>query len=434
MLDCQWAAKNLALMAVFNISFDHGSAQSCFLAPVETLLEQCRHRRQCASLTDGQWLRAGILRVLQAADSGRGFLQQFAPCLPPGLGRGLFFAALHSPRRRDLCAELSRGLFQKVPPADDPFASIKALGQFDLYAADGHRSGASAHEPPIDGRKWAVGQFYCINLRSKAMAHLASALDGGRREHDMHALKRLGAKTLRQDAPKGRKVLYAYDCAGIDFSLWHYWKQQAGIYFVSRAKENMRLETLGINDYDRGDAVNAGVLGDELAGTSQHVLVRRIIYKDPASGQDYEFITSEMSLPPGVICYIYRRRWDIEKTFDQCKNKLGQTHAWGAGQAARDTQAHFICICHNLLLILEERLTRERQISNEAEHLRRKQRLDAQRRQALARKCVLPSLVETCRRLTQASLKFIRWLRACFLSELPLAHFLPALRRLYQHL
>ena len=358
MLDCRRAAKNSALMAVFNISFDHGSAQSCFLAPAETLLEQCRHRRQCASLTDGQWLRAGVLRVLQAADSGRGFLQSFARWLPPKLDRGLFFAAPRSPRRRDLCAELSRGLFKNVPTADDPFASIKALERFDLYAADGHRSGASAHEPLIDGRKWATGQFYCINLRSKAMMHLASALDGSKREHDMHVLKRLGAKTLRQGAPKGRKVLYAYDCAGIDFSLWHYWKQQAGIYFVSRVKENMRLETLGVNDYDRGDPVNAGVLVDELAGTSQHVLMRRIVYKDPASGQHYEFVTSEMTLPPGVICYIYRRRWGIEKAFDECKNKRGQSRAWGAGQTARDTQAHFICICHNLLLILEERLAR----------------------------------------------------------------------------
>ncbi|MDR0353506.1 MAG: hypothetical protein LBI02_09240, partial [Opitutaceae bacterium] len=101
---------------------------------------------------------------------------------------------------------------------------------------------------------------------------------------------------------------------------------------------------------------------------------------------------------------------------------------------ARDTQAHFICMCHNLLLELEQRLAEEHRISNEAEHRRREQRLDEQRHRARERKRVLPAFVETCRRLTQTSLKFIRWLRACLFSELPLAHFLPALRHLYQHL
>jgi hypothetical protein len=91
-------------------------------------------------------------------------------------------------------------------------------------------------------------------------------------------------------------------------------------------------------------------------------------------------------------------------------------------------------MCHNLLLELEQRLAEEHRISNEAEHRRREQRLDEQRHRARERKRVLPAFVETCRRLTQTSLKFIRWLRACLFSELPLAHFLPALRHLYQHL
>jgi hypothetical protein len=92
---------------------------------------------------------------------------------------------------------------------------------------------------------------------------------------------------------------------------------------ISRVKEIRRLETLGLNDYDWNDAINSGVADDELAGTSQHVLLRRIIDKNPASGQDYEFATSKLPLPPGVLCYLYRRRWDIENSFDEYKNKLG---------------------------------------------------------------------------------------------------------------
>ena len=37
------------------------------------------------------------------------------------------------------------------------------------------------------------------------------------KEHEMRALKRQTADTLRQGAAKGRKVLYIWDRAGIDF-------------------------------------------------------------------------------------------------------------------------------------------------------------------------------------------------------------------------
>jgi hypothetical protein len=58
---------------------------------------------------------------------------------------------------------------------------------------------------------------------------------------DLHALKRLDNQTLRQTAPKGRKVLYVWDKAGINFMQWFKWKHTAGIYFISREKENMDL-------------------------------------------------------------------------------------------------------------------------------------------------------------------------------------------------
>ena len=50
----------------------------------------------------------------------------------------------------------------------------------------------------------------------------------------MHVLKRLNNRTLRQGAAKGRKVLYVWDRAGIDFRQWRRWKQASGIYFLSR--------------------------------------------------------------------------------------------------------------------------------------------------------------------------------------------------------
>ena len=56
--------------------------------------------------------------------------------------------------------------------------------------------------------------------------------------HDTRALKRLDTETLRKSAPKGRKVVYVWDKAGIDFLQWFEWKHAGGIYFVSREKKD----------------------------------------------------------------------------------------------------------------------------------------------------------------------------------------------------
>ena len=99
-----------------------------------------------------------------------------------------------------------------------------------------------------------------------------------KKEHDMRALKRQNITTLRQDAAKGRKVLYIWDRAGIDFRQWFKWKE-VSIYFLSREKENMKLEVVGIHPFDRSDPINQGVISDEIVATSVGVTVRRVIYQ-----------------------------------------------------------------------------------------------------------------------------------------------------------
>ena len=85
----------------------------------------------------------------------------------------------------------------------------------------------------------------------------------------MRGLKRQGIEGLRQGAAKGRKVLWVWDRAGIDFAQWYKWKCSSGIYFVSRAKENMKLDEMAADQkFDRDDPVNAGVVHDYLWGGS----------------------------------------------------------------------------------------------------------------------------------------------------------------------
>jgi hypothetical protein len=242
------------------------SSSEAFFAPLAGLTEASVHARSCPELPDAAWLHLGIARTLHAPRSGRGFLQTFAPHLPCCPQNSHFFETLKSPRRSALVAEVSAAVAKRVPALEA--ALPEALANFDLYAGDGHWHEAAIHDAPIDQRRWAVGHLYGLSLRSHALSHLDLAV--GKKEHDMGAIKRLGAAAFRPATAKGRKTLWVWDRAGIDFKLWHYWKSCHGIYFISRVKENMCLEVVGQPRPEPDHApFNAGVLADELARVRQ---------------------------------------------------------------------------------------------------------------------------------------------------------------------
>ena len=176
-------------------------------------------------------------------------------------------------------------------------------------------------------------------------------------------------------APKGRRVLYAWDRAGIDFRQWYHCKQW-GVYFISLQKTNMKLhEEAAPRPWERTDPRNHGVVSDELCMSSAGVSVRRVVWIDPVSGGEFVFITSEMTLPPGLIAEIYRQRWDIERLFDETKTKLGEHKAWASSAVAKKAQALFLCMAHNLMVHLEGKVATEEGVRNEVEAKRRGKRM-----------------------------------------------------------
>jgi hypothetical protein len=338
-----------------------------FFTPALDLLPGCSNQRHCPELSDFDWLRLGVHRCLQPQGSGRGFLQTLAsraPDLCPDNSH--FFESLKSQRRLDLCGELNARLCvhaRQVLP--DALAAFTSLAGFDIHAGDGHHHAHAVHDPADSkGDKHAVGHLYTRNLRSGTLSHLTVNDQLMRKkEHDMRALKRQTIDALRQGAAKGRKVLYVWDRAGIDFSQWHKWKQGSGIYMLSRCKANMALIKCGDLPFDRADEINAGVQADELVGSATGgVLMRRVTFLDVLTGITYEYLTNllESSVAPGVIAHLYKMRWNIEKSFDEVKNKLGEKKAWATSATAKSMQAQFICLSVNLLQLIEHELGQKR--------------------------------------------------------------------------
>jgi len=294
---------------------------------------------------------------------------------------------------------------QKLP---DRLAQIPELANYACFAVDGHWHKGATHDPRHDGTKMAVGHFYSLNLRSHALGHLA--VGEGLHEHDMSALQRIKPKGLRQNVPKGRRVLVVYDKAGIDFDFWKRCRQECAVYFLSRMKENMVLEWQQSSDWDRSDPRNHGVQEDIRVRTRTGHPLRLICYLHPASGEAFEFLTNEMDLPPGVLVELYRQRWNVEKVFDELKNKLGQKKAWATSLVAKETQAQFLALTHNLLLLYGQHLEDRHDVHNQAEDKRRRKRSEDSAACAQSGQPLFTLLLHV-RKATQHSVKFIRWLR-----------------------
>lgn len=387
--------------------------------------------RPCPEFSDEHWLHLGIQRVLEPVPSGRAFLQEHAPrfeCVP---ARSNYFASLQSPRRRDLAHDVNLALIAAAG-LPDRLSAIPELEKYEAFAVDGHWHQSATHDARHDGAKVAVGHFYSLDLRGHQLRHLA--VGEGLHEHDMSVLKRLKPSGLRQAVPQGKRVLIVYDKAGIDFTYWKRCRQECAVYFLSRVKAGMVFDWIESRIWDRRDARNCGVSEDRVVMMREGQRLRIVYYTDPETGQSHEFLTNEMALPPGLIAELYRRRWEVEKVFDEIKNKLGEKKAWGTSLVAKGAQGQLVAITHNLLLMYEYRLEQRHGVSNQAEDRRRQKR--AADLQQVARRAgrAVSALVLSVRRATQRSVKFVRWLRLAMQEDFTEAVAVPRLAESYASL
>ena len=407
-----------------------------FFAPLDSITASCRSARSCPELSDDAWLRVGITRTLEDEPSGRAFLQTLSADWEDVPANSTFFDTLASPRRLRLCREVNAALCARMARTlPDPLAAYPALRGFALFAGDGHFHAAAVHDPRhADGTKYATGHLYALNLRTHALQHLDVGDQKDRKkEHDMRTLKHQTPATLRGGTPAGTKVIMVWDRAGIDFEQWHQWKSNAGLYFVSRPKDNMVFAKGPPRPYDAADPVNTGISADEEVAPATHMrYIRRVTFINPRTGDSWQVLTNEMTLPPGLIVKLYLLRWDIEKVYDEFKNKFMERKAWASSATAKCMQASFLCLTHNLMVLQEEELRREHGLTNKAEDRRRAKRLAAEKEAVTQAGRVLPPLREALQRCTQRTVKFVRWLRSYLLRDVPYASMLDALRKVYR--
>ena len=356
--------------------------------------------------------------------SGREWVQQLQMTINAMINVSLFFDGLKSSRRLGLLVEINSSLLKMLGAVagtqKDPLSYIPSLDGYAVYASDGHYEAAASHTKPLFDKIRPPAGFFAINLRTRGL----SLLDIARpkplkvREHDISALKRLGSTVLRMGEPKGVKVIHVYDPAIVDYRAWAKWKAR-GVYIVTREKKNSAADIQGELQWDKSLPENAGVVSDQLVAPGAGHLLRRTVYEDPVLGTRYTFLTNVMDVPPGVIAFLYKLRWDIEKAFDEKKSKLQEKKSWATSTTALCQQAQFIAITYNLMNLLENKLEDEEGLRDEKVLERKKRRTAKEEEIALKKNSTPNAHVSRHQRPSQRSLQFIRWLRYCLTFETP---------------
>ena len=138
--------------------------------------------------------------------------------------------------------------------------------------------------------------------------------------------------------------------------------QEAGSFFVIRARKNTHFQRRYSNEVDRATGLGCDqvvVLTGRDTARSYPVCLRRIRFKDPVSGKRLVFLSNAMALPALTIVELYRRRWDVELFFKWIKQHLRIKAFFGTSENAVKSQIWIAVSTYVLVAIIRKRLRLE---------------------------------------------------------------------------
>jgi Domain of unknown function (DUF4372)/Transposase DDE domain len=119
-------------------------------------------------------------------------------------------------------------------------------------------------------------------------------------------------------------AFYVMDRGFLDFERLYRF-HQAGSFFVTRGKSNLKVQRRYSHPVDR----TTGLICDQsvvLTGFYSHqgfeAPLRRIRFKDPETAKTLIFLTNNFALPALTITELYRCRWQVELFFKWIKQHL----------------------------------------------------------------------------------------------------------------
>jgi hypothetical protein len=153
-------------------------------------------------------------------------------------------------------------------------------------------------------------------------------------------------------------AFYVMDRGYLDFERLYRWTQ-AGAFFVTRARKNLRCRRLVSHPVDK----NTGVQCDQSialvwfrAAKGYPAPLRRIRYWDAAQSRRLVFLTNSFDLNAKTIADLYRCRWQVELFFKWIKQHLRIKAFYGTSENAVKTQVWIAVTVYLLVAIVRKRL------------------------------------------------------------------------------
>ena len=322
--------------------------------PMQKALDKVRYSRErFFTLSVEFFILLGCLRQLQGTKTLRDQVQSLfdaddtADKLP--LARSTWSDALANSHRTEILREaaqlLAREARNELP---DRFAGFQELGARPIYAIDATYQDESSpyqprypHEGGNDNRK---GHMTLVTYDMRAGVAVDSATETTSIDEMRFVKEVWGASwwTCQKNA------LYVVDRAFIEARYWDQRKVSANATVITRMKSTFKYYVLEVLDIAAG-FVNEGVVSDQLIQLRSSKDVWRLIRFIAPNGEDYEYLTNDLALTPGMIAFLYHRRWDEEKYFDNYKTDMTNSKAWGKSPVAIEQQALLGLVTHLLM-------------------------------------------------------------------------------------
>jgi uncharacterized protein DUF4372/DDE family transposase len=153
-------------------------------------------------------------------------------------------------------------------------------------------------------------------------------------------------------------AFYVMDRGFLDYARLYRF-HQAGSFFVTRARANMRYSRRYSHPIDR----STGLVSDHtVALTGPYAqqdfpsALRRVRFTDHATNNTLVFLTNNFALPALTITQLYRCRWQVELFFKWIKQHLRIKRFFGTSQNAVKSQIWIAVSVYVLVAIVKKRL------------------------------------------------------------------------------
>jgi len=153
-------------------------------------------------------------------------------------------------------------------------------------------------------------------------------------------------------------AIYIMDRGYLDFDRL-FMLDQAGAFFVTRAKSNLQVKRRYSHRVDRATGLDCDqtvILTGFYSLKDYEKPLRRIRFKDPETGKPLVFLTNNFSLPALTITELYRCRWQVELFFKWIKQHLRIKKFYGTSENAVKTQIWIAVSVYVLVAIVKKRL------------------------------------------------------------------------------